>query len=392
MSTVQPAPTRRRALYDDDHEDFRESFRRFLAKEVTPHFEQWELDGIVPREVFAAAGSYGFLGMQVPEEYGGAGVGDDFRFNAVVGEECFAAGLGGFGVGLTLHNDVCLPYFLEYCNEEQKERWLPGIVSGELITAVAMTEPGVGSDLAGMRTKAIKDGDHYIVDGAKTFITNGINADLIITAVKTDPSERHRGLSIVIVERDTPGFERGRNLEKVGMHSQDTAELFFNDAKVPVENLLRNEGEGFKYLVSNLAQERMSIAIAAVGVAEAALVVTLEYVQERKAFGQSIGSFQVSRHALADCRTEIDVAQAFIDQCIRELGEGTLTPERAAEAKLFATELQGRVTDRCVQLHGGYGYMTEYAIARMYADARVTRIYGGASEIMKEIIGKSLGV
>ena len=392
MSTVQPAPTRRRALYDDDHEDFRESFRRFLAKEVTPHFEQWELDGIVPREVFAAAGSYGFLGMQVPEEYGGAGVGDDFRFNAVVGEECFAAGLGGFGVGLTLHNDVCLPYFLEYCNEEQKERWLPGIVSGELITAVAMTEPGVGSDLAGMRTKAIKDGDHYVVDGAKTFITNGINADLIITAVKTDPSERHRGLSIVIVERDTPGFERGRNLEKVGMHSQDTAELFFNDAKVPVENLLRNEGEGFKYLVSNLAQERMSIAIAAVGVAEAALAVTLEYVQERKAFGQSIGSFQVSRHALADCRTEIDVAQAFIDQCIRELGEGTLTPERAAEAKLFATELQGRVTDRCVQLHGGYGYMTEYAIARMYADARVTRIYGGASEIMKEIIGKGMGI
>ena len=392
MSTVQPAPTRRRALYDDDHEDFRESFRRFLAKEVTPHFEQWELDGIVPREVFAAAGSYGFLGMQVPEEYGGAGVGDDFRFNAVVGEECFAAGLGGFGVGLTLHNDVCLPYFLEYCNEEQKERWLPGIVSGELITAVAMTEPGVGSDLAGMRTKAIKDGGHYVVDGAKTFITNGINADLIITAVKTDPSERHRGLSIVIVERDTPGFERGRNLEKVGMHSQDTAELFFNEARVPVENLLRNEGEGFKYLVSNLAQERMSIAIAAVGVAEAALAVTLEYVQERKAFGQSIGSFQVSRHALADCRTEIDVAQAFIDQCIRELGEGTLTPERAAEAKLFATELQGRVTDRCVQLHGGYGYMTEYAIARMYADARVTRIYGGASEIMKEIIGKSLGV
>ncbi len=392
MSTVQPAPTRRRALYEDDHEDFRESFRRFLANEVTPHFEQWELDGIVPREVFAAAGANGFLGMQVPEEYGGAGVGDDFRFNAVIGEECFAAGLGGFGVGLTLHNDVCLPYFLEYCTDEQRERWLPGIVSGDLITAVAMTEPGVGSDLAGMRTKAVRDGDHYVVNGAKTFITNGINADLIITAVKTDPSERHRGLSIVIVERDTPGFERGRNLEKVGMHSQDTAELFFNDARVPVENLLRNEGEGFKYLVSNLAQERLSIAIAAVGVAEAALQVTIEYVNERKAFGQSIGSFQVCRHTLADCRTEIDVAQAFVDQCTRELGEGTLTPERAAEAKLYTTELQGRVTDRCVQLHGGYGYMTEYAIARMYADARVTRIYGGASEIMKEIIGKSLGI
>jgi alkylation response protein AidB-like acyl-CoA dehydrogenase len=393
MSTVMPGPTRRRALYEDDHEDFRESFRRFLAKEVVPHFEQWEKDGIVPREVFASAGANGFLGMQVPEEYGGAGVGDDFRFNAIIGEECCAAGVGGFGVGITLHNDVCLPYFLEYCNDEQKERWLPGIVDGTLITAVAMTEPGTGSDLAGIRTKAIKQDDGtYLMDGAKTFITNGINADLVITAAKTDPKERHRGLSIFIVERDTPGFERGRNLEKVGMHSQDTAELFFQDAKVPAANLLGNEGEGFKYLVSNLAQERLSIAILGVGVAEAALQATIEYVKERQAFGQSIAKNQVVRHMLADCRAEIDCAQAFVDQCTVELGTHSLSPERAASAKLICTELQGKVTDRCVQLHGGYGYMTEYAVGRMYADARVTRIYGGANEIMKEIISKGMGL
>ncbi len=392
MATTQPAVSRR-AIYEDDHEDFRESFRRFLANEVVPHYEQWEQDGIVPREIFAKAGEHGFLGMQVPEEYGGAGVGDDFRFNAIIGEECCAANLGGFSVGITLHNDVCLPYFLEYCNEEQKQRWLPGIVSGELITAVAMTEPGTGSDLAGIRTKAIKQDDgSYVMDGAKTFITNGINGDLIITAAKTDPTQRHRGLSMFIVERDTPGFERGRNLEKVGMHSQDTAELFFNEAKVPAENLIGEEGQGFKILVNNLAQERLSIAILGVGVAEAALQETLTYVKEREAFGQSIGTFQVSRHKLAECRAEIDCAQAFIDQCTRELCDGTLTPERAASAKLIGTELQGVVTDKCVQLHGGYGYMTEYAVGRMYADARVTRIYGGANEIMKEIIGKGLGL
>ena len=393
MSTVQPATSRRRAIYEDDHEDFRESFRRFLAKEVVPHYDQWEKDGIVPREIFAKAGENGFLGMQVPEEYGGAGVGEDFRFNAIIGEECCAANLGGFSVGITLHNDVCLPYFLEYCNSEQRERWLPGIVSGELITAVAMTEPGTGSDLAGIRTKAIRQDDgSYLMDGAKTFITNGINADLVITAAKTDPTQRHRGLSIFIVERDTPGFERGRNLEKVGMHSQDTAELFFDGARIPAENLIGDEGAGFKYLVSNLAQERLSIAILGVGVAQAALDVTLEYVKERQAFGQAIGTFQVSRHKLADCRAEIDCVQAFVDQCTRELCDGTLTPERAASAKLLATELQGTVTDRCVQLHGGYGYMTEYAVGRMYADARVTRIYGGANEIMREIIGKGLGL
>jgi alkylation response protein AidB-like acyl-CoA dehydrogenase len=393
MSTITPGPVRRRALYEHDHEDFRESFRRFLANEIVPHFEQWEKDGIVPRAAYAAAGANGFLGMQVPEEYGGAGVGDDFRFNAIISEECSAAGVGGFGVGITLHNDVCLPYFLEYCNEEQKQRWLPGIVSGELITAIVMTEPGTGSDLAGIRTKAIKQDDgSYVMDGAKTFITNGINGDLFVTAAKTDPKECHRGLSMFIVERDTPGFARGRNLEKVGMHSQDTAELFFDSARVPAENLLGEEGDGFRYLVSNLAQERLSIAIFGVGVAQAALEVTVDYVQERRAFGQPISGNQVVRHMLADCRAEIDCTQAFVDQCIRELCDGTLTAERAASAKLLCTELQGRVTDRCLQLHGGYGYMTEYAIGRMYADARVSRIYGGANEIMKEIISKGMGV
>ena len=356
-----------------------------------PHREVWDRAGIVPREVFGSAGSHGFLGMEVPEAFGGGGV-SDFRYNLVLGEEVQRAGVAACGLGLTLHNDICLPYFLSLTTDEQKARWLPGIVTGDLITAVAMTEPGAGSDLAGLRTTAIRDGDRYVVNGSKTFITNGINADLVITAAKTDPAQRHRGLSLFVVERDAPGFARGRNLDKLGMHSQDTAELFFAAAEVPAANLLGEEGRGFEYLVSNLAQERLSIAIHGVRVAEAALQVTLRYVKERQAFGRSIGSFQVSRHKLAECRAEIDCVQAFVDQCTRELCDGRLTPERAASAKLIATELQGTVTDRCVQLHGGYGYMTEYAVGRMYADARVTRIYGGANEIMKEIIGRGLGV
>ena len=393
MSSPSPAPPRRRTLYDDEHEDFRESFRRFLDMEVVPHVETWELDGIVPRELFASAGANGFLGMQVPEEHGGAGVAEDFRFNAIIGEECAAANVGGFGLAITLHNDVCLPYFLEFCDADQRERWLPGIVSGELITAVAMTEPGTGSDLAGIRTKAVRQAEgEYVLDGAKTFITNGINADLVITAAKTDPAERHRGLTLFVVERDTPGFARGRNLDKVGMHSQDTAELFFDGAVVPAENRLGEEGTGFAKLVGNLAQERLSIAVTGVSVADAAVQVTLDYVKERQAFGQPVGTFQVSRHKLAECRAQVDCVQAFVDQCLTEHDAGVLSPERAAAVKLLATELQGTVTDTCVQLHGGYGYMTEYAIGRMYADARVTRIYGGTSEIMKEIIGRGLGL
>jgi alkylation response protein AidB-like acyl-CoA dehydrogenase len=384
----------RRSLFEDLHEDFRASFRTFLEREVQGdegRYGQWEREGIVPREVFSSAGRGGFLGMSIPESHGGAGA-DDFRLNLVIGEECQRMALGGFGLGITLHNDICLPYFLTYCNPEQQQRWLPGIASGELITALAMTEPGIGSDLAAMSTSARRDGDHYVVNGAKTFITNGINADLIILAAKTDSSERHRGISLMIVERGMEGFERGRNLEKIGQHSQDTAELFLSDVHVPVENLLAEEGKGFVYLVSNLPQERLSIAASAIAAAEAALGWTLEYARERKAFGQAIGSFQSARFALAEMQGEIEIGRVFIDRCAQELNAGELTPEQAATAKWWATDLQGRVVDRCVQLFGGYGYMLEYPIARAYADARVTRIYGGANEIMKEIVGRSLGL
>jgi len=384
----------RRTLFEDVHDDFRASFQTFLEREVVGdegRYGEWERAGIVPREVFALAGRGGFLGMAVPELYGGAGA-EDFRFNVIIGEETQSAGVGGFGLGITLHNDICLPYFLTYCDEAQRERWLPGIVSGELITALAMTEPGIGSDLAGMSTRARREGDHYVVDGTKTFITNGINADLVIVAVKTDPSERHRGISLVVLERGMEGFSRGRNLEKIGQHAQDTAELSFAEVRVPVENRLGEEGEGFRYLVSNLPQERLSIAAAAVAAAEAALSWTLDYVRERRAFGQPIGSFQSSRFNLAELRTETDIARAFVDRCVQELSAGELTAEDAAMAKWWCTELQGRVVDRCLQLHGGYGYMLEYPIARAFADARVTRIYGGANEIMKEIVGRSMGL
>ncbi len=384
----------RRDLFEDVHEDFRASFRTFLEREVLGgqgRYGEWERAGIVPREVFALAGRGGFLAMAVPEAYGGAGA-DDFRLNLVVGEEVQRAGVGSFGLGITLHNDICLPYFLTYCDEPQRERWLGGIASGELITALAMTEPGIGSDLAAMSTSARCEGDHYVVNGTKTFITNGINADLVIVAVKTDPNERHRGISLVVVERGMAGFERGRNLEKIGQHAQDTAELSFADVRVPVENLLGQEGEGFRYLVSNLPQERLSIAASAVAAAEAAIGWTLEYVRERQAFGQPIGSFQSSRFTLAELHGEAQIARAFIDRCARALNDGELTAEDAATAKWWCTDLQGRVVDRCLQLYGGYGYMLEYPIARAFVDARVTRIYGGTNEIMKEIVGRSLGL
>ncbi|HEX3433082.1 MAG TPA: acyl-CoA dehydrogenase family protein [Solirubrobacteraceae bacterium] len=384
----------RRDLFEDVHEDFRASFRTFLEREVIGEegrYGEWERAGLMPREVFAKAGRGGFLGMAVPNAYGGAAA-EDFRLNLVIGEETQRAAVGSFGLGITLHNDICLPYFLSYCTDEQRERWLAGIASGELITAIAMTEPGIGSDLASMSTRAIRDGEHYVVNGSKTFITNGINADLVITAVKTDPSQRHRGISLLIVERGMDGFERGRNLEKIGQHAQDTAELSFSDVRVPVENLLGDEGEGFRYLVSNLPQERLSIAASAVAAAEAALEWTLEYVRERQAFGQSIGSFQSSRFTLAEAHGEVQIARAFVDQCTRALDAGELTPEDAATAKWWCTDLQGSVVDRCLQLFGGYGYMLEYPIARAFADARVTRIYAGANEIMKEIVGRSLGL
>jgi alkylation response protein AidB-like acyl-CoA dehydrogenase len=380
-----------RTLFDDEHELFRDSVRRFIATEAAPHNDEWERAGVVDRSLFTSAGAHGFLGMAAPPEHGGGGV-EDFRYNLVIAEEVQRGGINAAGLGWTLHNDICLPYFLSLCTSDQQARWLPGICSGALITAIAMTEPGIGSDLASMSTTALRDGDDYVVNGSKTFITNGINADLVITAVKTDPSERHRGISLVVLERGMTGFERGRNLDKVGMHAQDTAELFFTDVRVPVANRLGEEGAGFGYLVANLPQERLSIAATGVAAARAAFDQTLAYVKAREAFGQPIGSFQNSRFRMAEMATEVEIAQSFVDRCVLALNAGDLTAEEAAMAKWWCTELQGRVVDACVQLHGGYGYMTEYPVARAYADARITRIYGGTTEIMKEIIGRSLGL
>jgi alkylation response protein AidB-like acyl-CoA dehydrogenase len=382
-----------REHYDSDHLAFGEAFRAFADKVIVPNYLDWEKEGITPREVFREAGRGGFLGMAVPEEYGGGGV-DDFRFNQILDEEVATAGITGSGLGLSLHNDTCLPYFLSFTNDEQKQRWLPGIVSGDLITAVAMTEPGAGSDLAGLRTSARRDGDHYVVNGAKTFITNGINSDLVITAVKTgsDANDRRGGMSLLVLERGMPGFERGRHLSKLGLHSQDTAELSFTDVRVPVENLLGEEGTGFAQLTQKLPQERMSIAVSALAEASAAFAETVRYVNDRKAFGKAIGTFQNTKFVLAELATEIDIAQAFVDRCVVRLVAGRLDAADAAKAKYYCTELQGRVMDRCLQLHGGYGFMREYAISRRYADARVTRIYGGTSEIMKSVISKSLGL
>ncbi len=374
-------------IYDETHELFRASFRSFVAAEMAPHREEWENEGITDRSVYAAAGRHGFTGMAIPEEYGGGGV-DDFRFNAVISEELASAGLGGAGLGLALHNDITTPYFLEYGNEEQSGRWLPGIASGELITAIAMTEPGTGSDLASIATTAVRDGSEYLVNGAKTFITNGINSDLVITVCRT--GEGRAGLSLIVLERGMDGFERGRNLDKIGQHSADTAELFFSDVRVPVENLLGEEGKGLEYLAFNLAQERLSLAVYGLAASRAALDWTVDYVKERSAFGQAVASFQNTKFVLAEVATEVEVTTSFINDCLREHNEGGLGATQAAMAKLWASELQGRTLDRCLQLFGGYGYMSEYPIGPAYADARITRIYGGTSEIMKTIIAKEI--
>jgi alkylation response protein AidB-like acyl-CoA dehydrogenase len=384
-------PAVQHRIYDESHEQFRQSFRTFVDREVVPHVEEWEMAHIVDRGMFKKAGELGFLGISVPEEYGGSGI-HDLRYNAVMAEEFSRAGVGSSASSVLIHNDTCLPYFLDGCDAEQRQRWLPGIASGDLITAIAMTEPGTGSDLAAIRTRAIRDGDHYIVNGTKTFITNGINSDLIILACKTDPTQRHGGMSLLVVERGTPGFERGRVLRKIGQHSQDTAELIFTDARVPVANRLGAEGTGFPQLVQHLPQERLSIAVLAVAQAQAAFDLTLEYCKSREAFGRPIGSFQNSRFVLAEMRTEIDLGQVYVDHQVMALNEGTLSPEDAAKAKWWCTEMSWRVLDRCLQLHGGYGYMEEYPIARAWRDGRVPTIYGGTTEIMKEIVGRSLGV
>ncbi|MGN6242239.1 MAG: acyl-CoA dehydrogenase family protein [Motilibacteraceae bacterium] len=378
-----------RTVYTEDHEAFRATCRQFLEKHAVPFHEQWERDGIVPRDVWVEAGRQGLLGMALPEQFGGGGT-DDFRFNAVLDEEIIRAGTSG--LGFVVHNDVNAPYLMRLCSDEQKSRWLPGFCSGELITAIAMTEPGTGSDLQGIRTSAVRDGDDWVLNGSKTFISNGINADLVIVVARTDPDAGHLGFSLLGVERGMPGFERGRNLDKIGLKAQDTAELSFTDVRVPAANLIGEEGKGFLYLMENLPQERLSIAVAAVAAAQHVFDLTLTYVKERTAFGRPIGSFQHNRFVLAEMATEIEIARTFVDRCMEAHLTGDLSASDAAMAKWWTTELQKKVIDQCLQLHGGYGYMSEYPVAKAYLDARVQTIYGGTTEIMKEIVGRSLGV
>jgi alkylation response protein AidB-like acyl-CoA dehydrogenase len=376
-----------RTIFTAEHTLFRQSFRTFLEREVAPHYERWEAEGLVPRELWAKAGAAGFLSMGVSEEDGGSGV-DDYRYNAIVIEELSA---GHFpGVGFAVHNDIVIPYIAHLGSAEQRARWLPRLADGRAVGAIAMTEPNAGSDLAGIRTVAPRDGDGYLLNGQKTFISNGINADIVIVVAKTDPSQGRRGVSLLVVERGMEGFTRGRNLEKIGMHSQDTAELFFDEVRVPAANLLGEEGRGFGYLMRELPQERLTIAVSAIAAAEAAFEWTVSYCHERSAFGQRIGDFQNTRFLLADLKTELTIGRVFIDRCIEAHVAGKLSTEEASMAKLWLTELQNKVIDRCLQLHGGYGYMREYPIARAFLDARVQTIYGGTSEIMKEIIGRSL--
>lgn len=378
-----------RTIFDDVHKQFRSTFRSWLDNEVVPHHEEWENAGITPRELWLNAGKQGFLGLNVPASYGGGDT-DDYHFAAIMAEEIGTTGVIGSANGITLHNDIVLPYFLSLANDEQRSRFLPGMVSGEVIGALGITEPNTGSDVAGIRTSGLKKGGAFIVNGAKTFISNGINSDVVIVVCRTDPEKGHRGISLLLVERGMKGFERGRNLNKLGMHAQDTAELFFSDVEVPAENVLGEEGNGFVYLMTNLAQERLGIAVGAVAVADAALHWTLDYTKERKAFGQSISQFQNSKFLLAELATEVQIAQVYVDRCVELHCAGELSAEQAAAAKFWTTELQNKVVDRCLQLHGGYGYMIEYPIARAWADSRIQTIYGGTTEIMKEIVGRSL--
>jgi alkylation response protein AidB-like acyl-CoA dehydrogenase len=378
-----------RTLFEPEHELFRESYRAFLQRFVAPHHEQWEKDKIVDRGVWLEAGKQGFLGMAAPEEYGGGG-NPDFRYNTIVAEETTAGRYTG--IGFALHNDIVAPYLLRLATEEQKQRWLPKFCTGELITAIAMTEPGTGSDLLGIKTRAVRDGDDWVLNGAKTFITNGINSDLVIVVAQTSPDKGALGFSLLVVERGMEGFERGRKLDKIGLDAQDTAELSFTDVRVPSANLLGKAGKGLVYLMQNLPQERLSIAVMAAAAMETALESTLQYTKERKAFGKPIGSFQNSRFVLAELATEATAVRIMVDEFIRLHLDKKLTAEQAAMAKWYSTETLVRLTDRCLQLHGGYGYMREYPIARTFLDARVQTIYGGTTEIMKEIIGNSLGV
>jgi len=379
----------KRTIFDDVHDDFRESVRRFLLKEAVPHTDAWEAAGAVDRGFWPKAAAQGLVGFAAPEDVGGAGL-DDFRFNAVLDEEI--AYTGAVGDYLNLLNDIIAPYLLDLTTAEQRRRWLPGVTAGQTICAIAMSEPGAGSDLRGMQSTATRRDGHYALTGSKTFVTSGITADLVIVAAYVRGDEAVDGLGLFVVENDMPGFTRGRKLDKVGHRGQDTGELFFDEVPVPAANVLGEPGRGLHYLMRNLPQERLSMAVYAVAAAERALEVTLEYVRTRNAFGKPIGSFQANRHALAEMATEVSVARVYVDHCIAAHTAGELSDVDAASAKFWTTELQFAVMDRCVQLHGGYGYMEEYEIARMWRDARVTRIYGGTTEIMKEIVGRSLGL
>ncbi|MEV4134667.1 acyl-CoA dehydrogenase family protein [Dactylosporangium sp. NPDC049742] len=375
-----------RTVFTAEHRAFAELVRAFIDKEIAPHHERWEADGVVDRDVWRAAGAAGLLGFFVDERYGGAGV-TDRVFSAVLTEGLASAGATGPAFGL--HNDIIGPYLTDLTDEEQKRRWLPGFCSGDIITAIAMSEPGAGSDLQGITTTAVRDGDTYVLNGRKTFISNGILSDLVIVVARTDPAAGHRGISLLVVERGMAGFERGRNLDKIGQKAQDTAELFFSDVRVPAANLLGEEGQGFAYLMRNLPFERLSIAVAALAAAETVFEQTVAYCRQRQAFGKPIGSFQHNRFVLAELATELRLGRVFVDRC---LVEPTLTAETAAMAKWWCTELQQRTVDRCLQLHGGYGYMREYPVAKAFLDSRVQTIYGGTTEIMKEVIGRSLGL
>ncbi|MFG2943345.1 acyl-CoA dehydrogenase family protein [Streptomyces sp. NPDC048282] len=381
----------RRHIFTADHEEFRTLVREFVAKEVVPNYPSWEQEGRLPREMFERLGALGVLGMAVPEEYGGSGLAD-YRYNVVLQEEASRA-LVTLGTVRT-QLDVILPYFLAYADAEQRRRWFPGLAAGRLLTAVAMTEPGTGSDLAGIRTTAVRDGDTYVLNGAKTFITGGLLADLVIVVARTsaDPADRRAGLTLLVVEDGTPGFTRGRVLDKLGIKVQDTVELAFDHVRVPVANRLGEEGAAFGYLGHNLAQERLTVAVGSVAQARAALETTIAYVKEREVFGRPVAAFQNTKFELAAVATEIEAAQAMLDRAVLDLVAGELSGADAAKVKLFCTEAQARAVDRCLQLFGGYGYMTEYPIARLYADARITRIYAGTSEVMKVIIAKSLGL
>ncbi|MFJ4378151.1 acyl-CoA dehydrogenase family protein [Streptomyces albidoflavus] len=382
--------TTRRGLYEEEHELLRETARAFADKHATPHAERWRTEGRVDRDLFTEAARAGILGFNIPEEYGGAGI-TDYRFNAVIGEEFSRHPAADGLAAVTLSNDIVVPYFTDLTDERQKARWLPGIAAGELVVAVAMTEPGTGSDLAGIATTAVRDGDDYVVNGSKVFISNGQNADLVVTAVRTGP-DRHGGISLLVIEADRDGFSRGRNLEKVGLHAQDTSELYFQDVRVPAENLLGKEGTGFASLVRNLPQERISIAANAVASIEGVLERTLDYVRERRAFGRPIGSFQNTRFQLADMVTTARVGRAYLDDLLARHSRGELGAVDAAAAKFWATEHYVDIVGRCVQLHGAYGYMLEYRIAQDYLDSKITTVYGGTTEIMKEIVGRDLGL